>query len=309
MLYRLMLILALVLLPISPAWAAPYTVVPGDTLYLISQRFGTTVSALQQTNGLTSTTVYPGQVIQVPEGASGATYTVAPGDTLFLIGQRFGVSASQLQSYNGLTGSTVYPGQVLRIPPASGGGTTYTVAPGDTLFLIGQRFGVSASQLQSYNGLAGTTVYPGQVLRIPPSSSTPKPAPTPPPVSRGDISHADFDLLARLITAEAGGEPYNAQVAVGAVVWNRVHSPLFPNNIPGVIYQVVNGLYQFDPVENGWINKPATSLCMRAAEEALAGKDPTGGALYFYDPSAKNRYILSLPIACVIGNLTFAYHR
>lgn len=114
--------------------------------------------------------------------------------------------------------------------------------------------------------------------------------------------------MARLITAEAGGEPYDAKVGVGAVVWNRVQSPLFPNTIPGVIYQVVNGLYQFDPVQNGWINYPATAECIRAAEDALAGVDPTHGALYFYDPTAESWYIRSLPVACVIGNLTFAYH-
>lgn len=97
---------------------------------------------------------------------------------------------------------------------------------------------------------------------------------------------SDLNLLARLITAEAGGESYNAQVAVGAVVINRVRSGSFPNSISAVINQKTNGTYQFTPVLNGNINRPAQSNALRAANEALSGTDPTNNALFFYSGSA-----------------------
>ena len=97
---------------------------------------------------------------------------------------------------------------------------------------------------------------------------------------------SDLDLLARLITAEAGGETYNAQVAVGAVVVNRVRSGSFPNSISAVINQKTNGTYQFTPVLNGNINRPALSSAYKAANEALSGTDLTNNALFFYSGSA-----------------------
>ncbi|MEW6173126.1 MAG: LysM peptidoglycan-binding domain-containing protein, partial [Bacillota bacterium] len=230
MFYRSLLVLAAVLVPLSPAWAASYTVLPGDSLYIIGQKFNTTASAIQQANRLENTVIYPGQILNIPDEAGGgsgngtANYTVVPGDTLYLIGQRYGVGSADIMTYNGLTSADIYPGQILKIPNGTGGqsgGTggsanadSYTVVPGDTLYLIGQRYGVSSWDIMNYNGLADTQIYPGQVLRIPNVSS---PAPDPPPVSRGDVSREDFDLLARLITAESDGEPHQAKVAVGAV--------------------------------------------------------------------------------------------
>jgi N-acetylmuramoyl-L-alanine amidase len=111
------------------------------------------------------------------------------------------------------------------------------------------------------------------------------------------------DLLARLITAEAQGEPYEGQVAVGAVVMNRVKSPDFPNTIKEVIYQP----YQFEPTLNGWIDKPAVESAVRAAREAIAGSDPTGGALFFFNPAmTNNAFLWSRPYKTTIGNHRFA---
>ena len=93
------------------------------------------------------------------------------------------------------------------------------------------------------------------------------------------VSAEEIDLLARLITAEAGGEPYEGQVAVGAVVINRVKSPKFPNSIREVIYQ--KGQFSSLPKLPGIV---PTQSARRAAQEALNGKDPSGGALYFYNP-------------------------
>jgi peptidoglycan hydrolase CwlO-like protein len=118
---------------------------------------------------------------------------------------------------------------------------------------------------------------------------------------------SDLDLLARLITAEAGGESYNAQVAVGAVVINRVKSSSFPNSISDVINEKTNGFYQFTPILNGNINRPAYESAITAAKEALRGKDPTNNALFFYSGNAPKALTLPQPVSIKIDNLTFLY--
>ena len=120
-------------------------------------------------------------------------------------------------------------------------------------------------------------------------------------------SSNDLDLLARLITAEAQAEPYEAKVAVGAVVMNRVKSGDFPNSINQVIYQNINGYDQFAPVGNGWIEKPALPDCVKAAKDALNGRDPTNGALFYYDNKTTNPWMLEKRVSTHIGNMAFAY--
>lgn len=113
------------------------------------------------------------------------------------------------------------------------------------------------------------------------------------------------ELLARIVYAEAKGEPYLGQVAVAAVILNRVDSSDFPNTLAGVIYQPG----AFEPVMNGTINQdvPQDSTARKAAKEALNGYDPTGGCLYFYNPStAKSKWIWSRPIVKQIGKHNFA---
>ncbi|MEG1705680.1 MAG: cell wall hydrolase [Clostridia bacterium] len=112
-------------------------------------------------------------------------------------------------------------------------------------------------------------------------------------------------LLARLINGEARGEPYEGQVAVGAVVLNRVKSSEFPNTISGVIYQ--KG--QFTCVTDGQFNKPFEkgSTVLKAAKEAMNGADPSNGALYFYDPRyTKSKWLFSLKTIKTIGGHRFA---
>lgn len=113
------------------------------------------------------------------------------------------------------------------------------------------------------------------------------------------------ELLARIVHAEAKGEPYLGQVAVAAVILNRVDSSDFPNTLAGVIYQPG----AFEPVMNGTINQavPQNASARKAAQEALNGYDPTGGCLYFYNPAtAKSKWIWSRPIVKQIGKHNFA---
>lgn len=118
----------------------------------------------------------------------------------------------------------------------------------------------------------------------------------------GRYSQADYNLLARLISAEARGESYTGQVAVGAVVLNRVEHPSFPDTISGVVYQ--RGA--FSCLNDGQFNQPVAESSYRAAQDALNGWDPSGGAIYYYNPrTATNQWIRSRPIIATIGKHVF----
>ena len=117
------------------------------------------------------------------------------------------------------------------------------------------------------------------------------------------IISADHRLLSKLVYAEARGESYKGQVAVAAVVLNRVASASFPNTISGVIYQ--SGA--FSCVSNGSINNTPDATAIRAARDALNGWDPTGGCLYYYNPKAtSDQWIRTRTVKTVIGNHRFA---
>lgn len=120
--------------------------------------------------------------------------------------------------------------------------------------------------------------------------------------SSGANNSNDLNLLARLIYGEARGESYTGQVAVGAVVLNRVKSSSFPNTIAGVIYE--KGA--FDAVSDGQINLSPNSTAIKAAQDALNGWDPTYGAIYYFNPAtATNKWIWSRPATVTIGNHRF----
>jgi N-acetylmuramoyl-L-alanine amidase len=112
----------------------------------------------------------------------------------------------------------------------------------------------------------------------------------------------DAALLARLISAEARGEPYSGQVAVGAVVLNRVKHPSFPNSISGVIYQ--RGA--FSCLDDGQFDQPVADSAYKAAQDALGGWDPSGGAIYYFNPAtATSAWIWSRPLLTTIGKHRF----
>ena len=121
--------------------------------------------------------------------------------------------------------------------------------------------------------------------------------------STSGYSDSDITLLARLIYGEARGESYTGQVAVGAVVLNRVKSASFPNTIAGVIYQP----YAFTAVSDGQINLSPNETARKAAIAAMNGWDPSYGAIYYYNPStATSSWIFSRQTTVVIGDHVFA---
>lgn len=115
-------------------------------------------------------------------------------------------------------------------------------------------------------------------------------------------SDAELALLARLISAEARGEPYIGQVAVGAVVLNRMKHPSFPNTMAGVIYQPG----AFSCLYDGQFNEPVADSAYQAARDAMNGWDPSGGAIYYFNPAtATSEWIWSRPAIITIGNHRF----
>ncbi len=125
-----------------------------------------------------------------------------------------------------------------------------------------------------------------------------------PAVSRGVTSgRADLPLLARVIEGEAADESFTGKVAVGAVIANRTKSADFPRTLSGVIYQD----YAFESISNGQAYRPLTQDSIRAAEMALSGYDPTGGAIFFWNPAKPvNPWVWSRSIITTIGNHVFA---
>ncbi len=118
----------------------------------------------------------------------------------------------------------------------------------------------------------------------------------------GKYSDSEINLLAKIISAESRGEPYSGQVAVGAVILNRVEHPSFPDTLSGVIYQP----NAFSCLNDGQINAKVEDSCKQAARDAMNGTDPSGGAIYYYNPAkTTNAFMLSRPVLATIGKHKF----
>lgn len=179
---------------------------------------------------------------------------------------------------------------------------THVVRPGDTLYDISLLYDISWQELANLNKIKDPgSLQIGTVLRLP-SHITPN-------IIRWDgtvyeVTAKEKELLARLVYAEARGEPPEGQIAVAAVVLNRVRSRTFPDTVWDVIHEPG----QFTPMELGLLPKTASGSCEEAVVRALLGEDPTGGALYFYNPSTSQAmdYWATKPVIKRIGNHNFA---
>ncbi|MFF2446680.1 cell wall hydrolase [Neobacillus sp. NPDC058068] len=169
--------------------------------------------------------------------------------------------------------------------------TTHKVQSGESYWKIATKFGVPVTNLMKANNATSSALNIGQNLVIPNST----------------VTAAEKELMARLVHAEAKGEPYAGKVAVATVILNRVDSKDFPNTINGVIYEKSNGHYAFTPVQNGAINQPADAASKQAVNEALAFKGQGNGSLFFYNPkTAVSKWIFSREVTVTIGNHRFA---
>ena len=123
----------------------------------------------------------------------------------------------------------------------------------------------------------------------------------------GRFSSRDIELIAKLVYAEARGESYTGQVAVAATVLSRLKDPNYPNSIHGIIYQIVDGYYQFSPVLDGQINLTPDETARKAVMDAINGYDPSGGATTFFNPSKTNdQWVRSRQYITTIGSHVFA---
>lgn len=172
---------------------------------------------------------------------------------------------------------------------------TYTVRRGDTLHRIARRVGVSVGTLRSWNGLWTNHLRVGQRITIPTQARTTG-------GRGGSRAGVDRYLLARLVHAEAEAEPYSGKVAVASVILNRIESPKFPNTLAAVVYQPL----AFESVANGRIYTNPSAESIKAAGDAINGWDPTGGSLFFWNPSKPvSRWIWSRRIITRIGKHVF----
>lgn len=168
-------------------------------------------------------------------------------------------------------------------------GTTHRVQYGETYWKIAKGFGIPVNSLMNVNN--SKPLFAGQNMILPNST----------------LSASDKELMARLVHAEAVGEPYAGKVAVAVVILNRVKSNQFPNTVKSVIYQISNGHYAFTPVQNGRINQPADAASKRAVNEAIALGGTGNGSLFFYNPkTSTSTWITSRPVTITIGNHRFA---
>ncbi|MFA5384130.1 MAG: cell wall hydrolase [Eubacteriales bacterium] len=180
---------------------------------------------------------------------------------------------------------------------------SYRIKAGDTLSGIAGDFNVSLADLMKINKLSGTLIKPGEIVIIPGRENGFSPT----FLTLGSVFRDDVMLLAKAIYAEARGESFTGQVAVGAVILNRVDNSSFPKSVKDVIMQSNDYVYQFTPVANGSINLTPDETAVNAAIQAVLGEDPTGGALFFYNPEiASDRWIRNLPVIGCIGNHVFA---
>ncbi|WP_096188717.1 cell wall hydrolase [Evansella halocellulosilytica] len=230
--------------------------------------------------------------------ANSQTHIVQKDETLWSISQLYGLTVDQLKNANGLENNMIYPEQALTIPGE--GNDQHTVRSDDTLWKISQAYGMSVDQLKTMNGIESNVIYPGQVLSVSTQHAN---------ETMNQYSQEELDLLARLVHAEAEGEPYEGKVAVASVVLNRVDHSDFPSTISNVINETYeNGtIFAFEPVQNGHIERAADEEAVRAAEEAINGHDPTNGAIYFWNPeTATSTWVNSRTVTMSIGNHVFA---
>lgn len=160
----------------------------------------------------------------------------------------------------------------------------------------------SVMKFQTDNNITADGVAGNKTLKVLGVSQTSNDSQEEKSTSTSKYSEADMNLLAKIISAEARGEPYSGQVAVGAVIFNRIEHPSFPDTLSGVIYQPG----AFSCINDGQINAPVIESAKQAARDAMNGTDPSGGAIYYYNPEkTTNKFMLSRPVLTVIGKHKF----
>jgi N-acetylmuramoyl-L-alanine amidase len=232
------------------------------------------------------------------------THTVQSGESLWTISRANDVSLPAMEAANP---QVVNPGNLqigsqVKIPSGN-----YTVQPGDTFFTIANAHGVTWQAIQNDNpGIDPLMILPGQLINVPNGTNS---AAATSSSANSAVSDTSLYWMSRLIQAEASGENMEAKVAVGDVVLHRVQSSDYPDTVKGVIFQVVDGCYQFTPVENQEIYNTPSADSITAAEEVLdQGVDYVPGAYVFFTPSKtpSSSWVWNQPRTAQIDDFIFA---
>jgi N-acetylmuramoyl-L-alanine amidase len=170
----------------------------------------------------------------------------------------------------------------------------HNIRNGESLYIIAEHNDITVNELRQANGLNDNVIYAGDKLAIPENPGAFK---------KAYNNQHDMELLARLITAEAGGEPFEGKVAVASVILNRIKDAKFPETIVGNIFKP----HEFESVSNGQIWKNPSKEAYKAAETARKGWDPTNGAKYFFNPAKApgHSWVWTRTIIDRIGNHVF----
>ena len=293
-----------------------YTVQTGDSLYIIARKYNVTMEDIKLENELDSDILYVGQKLIIPisdkneedgdevkEDNNLKQYYVQPGDSLYEIAKKFNTTINIIRELNNLSSDILYIGQKLEVP-ISEIRQSYDIILNyfvehtwETLNSLGEEYGVSPLVLEKYNNLNDKQLQTGQKLSIPLD------VPDEDMNGAARYNQEELELLARAVYSEARGESFKGQVAVAAVILNRVRHSVFPDTIEEVIFQP----WQFTAVHDGqfWL-KPEQHAYL-AAKAALRGWDPTKEAIYYYNPkTSTSDWVFYRNVVIKIGDHYFA---
>jgi N-acetylmuramoyl-L-alanine amidase len=283
------LILIFSTLSITAADAAPnlslvYVIQQGDTLSEIAEDFALSVKELKDFNNIKSgSSIRMGDELLIPQTNNEENEeSISKKDSNIELFSNLKTKKDELSfSINTHYAARINPSRQLPdiddIPKDKI--IDYYVGPGDTLYDLARDFSTSIGVILALNNKENSYLRSGEKIRLPVHNLTSH------QILNHRISKQELNLLARAVYGEARGEPYMGQVAVAAVIINRVLSRRFPNTFAQVIYQ--QG--QFSAVSDGQINLTPNQRAYSAARDALNGSDPTNGALYFYNPRTATR--------------------
>ncbi|MCF8567585.1 LysM peptidoglycan-binding domain-containing protein [Alicyclobacillus tolerans] len=256
--------------------------------------------------------------------------TVQPGNTFWTISQAYGVSIQALEAANpSVNPNDLLVGTVLTLPSSTatgqsnahtGSSDTATVQPGDTMWIISQAHGVSMQALESSNpSVNPNDLLVGTVLTLPQTgslagirsttSSAPSTSTTTSSTTTSAVSQQNLYWMEHAIHAEAGADSLQAQIAVGDVILHRLQAGGYGSTVQDVLFQVINGHYQFTSVANGYIYTTPSAASIQAAMDVLNnGDDVVPGAMVFYNPAytPASSWVRSQPYITQIDNLVFA---
>lgn len=234
--------------------------------------------------------------------ALASTYQVQAGDSLYAIADKHKITVEALKAANNLQSEKILVGQILQLPMDC---ITHIVRAGETLYQLARQYDCTVKEIRALNNISGDVIAVGAELKIPGEQNVNRAAATVSSSRSGGYrtyTQSDWDTLAQVVYGEARGESYDGQVAVAAVVLNRLESSDFPDTVHDVVFQK----NAFTCVSDGQFYLSPNRTAYQAALEAMQGADPTDGCLYYWNPAtATSRWIWTREVSTQIGNHVF----